>query len=87
MAPARQQGEVVVFDKAYVDFKHLKTLSNKSTHKKDALKKQVSLYSIAPQKHSFHKKWDGCEKTVFRRKNAGVDSGTIVINMKNGEHL
>ncbi len=27
-------GEVVVFDKAYVDFKHLKTLSNKSTHKK-----------------------------------------------------
>ena len=26
-------GEVVVFDKAYVDFKHLKTLSNKSTHK------------------------------------------------------
>ncbi len=27
-------GEVVVFDKAYIDFKHLKTLSNKSTHKK-----------------------------------------------------
>ena len=27
------------------------------------------------------------KKTVFRRKNAGVDSGTIVINMKNGEHL
>ena len=58
-------GEVVVLDKAYVDFKHLKTLSNKSTHKIDALKKQVSLYSIAPQKHSFHKKWDGCEKKRF----------------------
>ncbi len=27
-------GEVVVFDKAYVDLKHLNTLSNKSTHKK-----------------------------------------------------
>lgn len=53
-------GEVVVFDKAYVDFKHLKTLSNKSTHKKDALKKQVSLYSIAPPKHSFHKNMGRC---------------------------
>ena len=32
-------GEVVVFDKAYIDFKHLKTLSNKSTHKKRCLEK------------------------------------------------
>lgn len=50
-------GEVVVFDKAYVDFKHLNTLSNKSTHKKRCLEKTgLLVLSIAPQKHSFHKK-------------------------------
>ncbi len=59
-------GEVVVFDKAYVDFKHLKTLSNKSTHKKRCLEKTgLLVLSIAPQKHSFHKKKDGCEKERF----------------------
>ena len=81
-------GEVVVLDKAYVDFKHLKTLSNKSTHKKRCLEKTgLLVLSIAPQNTHSIKKWDGCEKTVFSAKNAGVDSGTIVINMKNGEHL
>ena len=80
-------GEVVVFDKAYVDFKHLKTLSNKSTHKKDALKKQVPCTQSHPKNTHFIKNGTAVKKTVFRRKNAGLDSGTIVINMKNGEHL
>ena len=82
-------GEVVVLDKAYVDFKHLKTLSNKSTHKKiDALKKQVSLYSQShPKITHFIKNGTAVKKNGFSAKNAGVDSGTIVINMKNGEHL